>query len=54
MSTEILPEVKAKQEAERVRKEEERRQKAALLAVRGAQGREPCCHSGHTLPYYIY
>lgn len=37
MSTEILPEVKAKQEAERVRKEEERRQKAALLAVL------PCC-----------
>lgn len=33
MAAEILPEVKAKQEAERLRKDEERRQKAALLAV---------------------
>jgi len=32
MAAEILPEVKAKQEAERLRKDEERRQKAALLA----------------------
>lgn len=43
MATEIMPEVAAKQEAERVRLEAERNRKVALLAVSPANNMPPPC-----------